>query len=893
MQKKIKDIFLRNSKSDMSIRERMFRLLIVVGGIAVVLATLECAIVLSNPVAEIHMVVLDIVVAIAIVLTYKFRKVELAETLVGITITAVTLPSMFFSGGGIDSGMAVWFILGFVYSFLLFTGRKLLFFVILNLAVDVAVYGIAYLHPEYVVPIGGEYAIYTDSLFSMMMVGVFCGILIYFQIYLYEKESEMVKKQSEELKKANRVQNSFFTNMSHEIRTPINSIIGLNEMILRKSEDPEVCGYARDIQTSSKLLLDLINDILDMSKLKQNKMEIVEVEYRPEEVFRDVVEMLQIRVAEKRLDFRVHVDNQLPSVLYGDARHLEQIMINILTNAVKYTNDGKVMLNVESEPAGEGSVQLRIEVKDTGIGIRKEDLDHLYDSFRRMDMEKNNNVEGSGLGLSITKQLVNLMEGEIKVDSVYTKGSTFTVTVKQKVIDSTPIGEINLFRGESKGTKDYYEHTFESPEARILLVDDNEMNALVIGRLLQDTKVQVDVVKSGAECIAMTKKKFYHVILMDYMMPDMDGGDTLKIVRRQENGLCNETPVILLTANSAADANRISEVFGFDSFLEKPIRSDKLESEILRFLPEDIVEFRRMEVTEEAEEYPLLKNRKKRLLITTDCVCDLPEYILEKYDIRVMYLYIRMGEARFADTKEIDSDCLIQLLGDPNVTIRTDGVSVGEYEDFFADALTEAENVLHISMASRSGKTYEAAVAAARGFDHVQVIDSGQVSSGQGLLVMKAAQMQYAGHGIEDICSELDRLKRRVVSRFVLADVNDFYQSGYTGKGAAGFMNMLAAHPIVAMHRSRMQFQGFLLGDLKKAWKRYLRRLMRNKRQIDSEIIFVAYVGLSYQQQEYLRELIEQNSDFEQVVFHKASFSSACNTGLYTIGVAFLKKGGD
>lgn len=893
MQKKIRDVLLQNSKPDMSIRERMFRLLIIIGGITVVLATLECAIVLSDPIAEIPMIFLGIVVAIGIVLTYRYRKVELAETIVGITIIVATLPSMFFSSGGPNGGVGIWFILGFVYSFLLFTGKKLLFFVVLNLVMDVVVYGIAFQHPEYVISIEGEYSVYVDSLFSLIGVGIFCGILICFQIYLYEKESDMVKKQSEELETASRVQNAFFTNMSHEIRTPINSIIGLNEMILRNSKDPEISGYARDIQSSSKMLLDLVNDILDMSKLKQKKMEIVEVEYRPEDIFRDVVEMLQVRMVEKHLDFCVNVDNQLPSVLYGDARHLEQIMINILTNAVKYTNEGRVVLNIESEPVDEDSVRLRIEVKDTGIGIRKEDLDRLYDSFQRVDMEKNINVEGSGLGLSITKQLVDLMDGEIKVDSIYTKGSTFTITVKQKIVNNSPIGEVNLLRSKAKETGAYYEHTFESPEARILLVDDNDMNALVISQLLRDTKVQVDVAKSGAECIAMTKKKFYHVVLMDYMMPDMDGVDTLKIIRKQENGLCNETPVILLTANSAMDANRMSEAFGFDSFLEKPIRSDKLESEILRFLPEDIIEFRRMVVKEETEEYPLLRNRKKRLLITTDCVCDLPERILDKYDIRVIYLYIKMGEARFADTKEIDSDSLIQLLEDPNISLRADSASVGEYEDFFAEALAEAENVLHISMAARSGKTYEAAVAAARGFDHVQVIDSGQISSGQGLLVMKAAQMQYAGYGIETICSELERLKQHVVSQFVLPDVNDFYKNGYTGEAAAKLLNLLNAHPVVSGHRSKMQIHGMLLGDLDKAWKRCLHRLLRNKRQIDPEIIFVAYVGLSYQQQEYLRKLIEQNFEFKQIVFHKASFSSSCNSGLYTIGVAFLKKGGN
>ena len=383
------------------------------------------------------------------------------------------------------------------------------------------------------------------------------------------------------------------------------------------------------------------------------------------------------RSKEKKLEFLLDIDENLPSVLLGDMKRISQVALNILTNAAKYTQEGSVTLSVQMDAAAEENGLLKITVTDTGIGIRKEDLEHIYDSFLRADARKNRKVEGSGLGLSITKQLVDLMDGEITVDSIYTKGSVFTVSLPQKIVDRTPIGYVKFLSGTREKT-DEYRRSFEAPEARILLVDDNPMNALVESRLLKETKIEIDLAENGAQCLEMTKRKFYHVILMDYMMPEMDGIQTMRRMRRQENGLCRDSAVIVLSANTEAEFRSQCLEEGFDDYLEKPIQGTVLETAILKFLPEDIIEYRLLKTVEgEGDEIQRISRHKKRkVCITTDCVSDLPGKLIDQYDIGMIYLYIKTESGRFADILEISSDNLIQYMTETTSSAVSDDISV-------------------------------------------------------------------------------------------------------------------------------------------------------------------------------------------------------------------------
>jgi DegV family protein with EDD domain len=378
---------------------------------------------------------------------------------------------------------------------------------------------------------------------------------------------------------------------------------------------------------------------------------------------------------------------------------------------------------------------------------------------------------------------------------------------------------------------------------------------------------------------------------MDYMMPDMNGAEVLREIRRQPNGLCRDCPVILLTANSAQDASRIVKDAGFDQFIEKPIKVDLLEQELLKFLPDTLVE-QRSEAPDDDGEESLFEafSRRKHLCITSDSVSDLPRTLLDRLDIKVVSLYIRTNKGRFADTREIDSDNMQQYMTDKNSYARADSLSMEEYEQFYADRLTEAENVIHISMAERSGRSYGVAVAAATGFDHVHVIDSGHISCGEGLLALYAAQLVRDGLDTDEVIEKVNSFKTRIRTHFMMPNANVFYQNGYTNRLTAKLVESLHAHPSLTMRRSRITINGIFFGSLTSAWRRFIRVSLMNKASIDTSIVYITYTNLTAQQLEFIRKEILKQVPFAQVIMQKTSFSTACNAGVKTMGFSYLKK---
>lgn len=874
---------------ELELRERTFRIIILVGSVLALLGLIESMPLLDEKSFVIAIFVLLAVFGAAFLATFKYRRIDLASMILGVLIIVIIFPIMFFLNGGLESGATVWFSLGLLYVFMMFTGKKLVFFTILSIIMDIATYTYGYQHPELIVPLDSTNAVYLDSLFSVLAVGFAGGVMIKVQMKLFSIESSIARKQQEELERVSASKNSFFASMSHEIRTPINTIVGLNEMILRESNEKETREYAHSIQGASKMLLNLVNDILDLSQLEMKKMEIVPMQYRVEELFGNLIDMIQVRLKEKKLAFQLDIDENIPAVLYGDMKRINQVILNILTNAAKYTEKGSVTFSAHAEPMEGDKFILTISVEDTGIGIRKEDLEYIYDSFQRVDIRKNQKVEGSGLGLAITKQLVDMMDGEITVDSIYMKGSTFTVRLPQKVIDKTPIGDVR-FLSRNLEDEERYNRSFEAPEARILIVDDNYMNSLVEQKLLQETKVQVDVARNGAECLEMTKRKYYHVILMDYMMPEMDGMQTLKQLRRQENGLCRDSAVIVLSANSAAESGADYLEDGFDGYLEKPIQGAALEAEILKFLPEDIIEYR-MQPGVSAEETEITRvshKKRKKVYITTDCISDLSEELLEKYDIGVIHVYVRTKTGRFVDTLEISSDSLNQYMTDITSNAVTESVSVSECEEFFAEALAHAEQVVHISMAKHIGESYGTAVTAAQCFDHVCVIDSGQISCGQALVVLFAGQMALEGYTAEQICERVEKIKKQVICHYIMPSANLFYQHGRLGKIIARACMMFKLHPTMKMVQSDTTIVGVRGGRLENAWKRFIRfHLSHRRRKIHPGIVYISHASCSVEQQEMIRREVLKWVPFEQVIIQRTSVSIACNSGIGTFGLGY------
>ena len=384
--------------------------------------------------------------------------------------------------------------------------------------------------------------------------------------------------------KANNAKSDFLASMSHEIRTPINAILGMNEIAIRECKDEAIIPYLNDVAHASNNLLFIINDILDFSKIEAGKIEIVEYEYELARLIKDVRDLVGVKIREKKLDFKLTVDENLPRKLMGDENRIRQVLINILNNAVKYTPEGGVSFEVKLAADCGDDFAMTFVVKDTGIGIKEENIDAIFDSFSRVDSKKNKSIEGTGLGLAITKSLVNLMGGTIKVSSVYGQGSTFEITIPQVIVDSTPIGTfeevVKAGRGKSEDAKEH----IDASNVKILVIDDNKVNLTVAKGLLKATKAIVDTGKSGEECLDMIRKSHYDIILVDHMMPGMDGIETLKRAKELEDNLCKDSVYISLTANAISGVREMYLEAGFDDYISKPIQPAELERTLAKYI---------------------------------------------------------------------------------------------------------------------------------------------------------------------------------------------------------------------------------------------------------------------------------------------------------------------
>jgi signal transduction histidine kinase/DNA-binding NarL/FixJ family response regulator len=419
-----------------------------------------------------------------------------------------------------------------------------------------------------------------------------------------KRERDELLDASERALAASEAKSSFLSNMSHEIRTPINAVLGMNEMILRECDDNNILAYSESIKTAGTTLLGLVNDILDFSKIEAGKMEIIPVDYDLSSVINDLVNMIQTKADDKDLKLILKINSVIPKYLHGDEIRIKQVITNILTNAVKYTEEGSVTLSINYEKIADeaDSIMLNVCVKDTGIGIKPEDMEKLFSEFDRIEEERNRNVEGTGLGMSITKRLLEMMGSSLEVESIYELGSKFSFRLKQTVVKWEEIGDYEASYKASLEKHAKYRESFRAPEAQILVVDDNEMNLTVFKNLLKQTGVKIDTASSGDEGLVYAYDKKYDMIFLDHMMPEKDGIETLHELRSRPKDPNLNTPAICLTANAISGAREKYMEAGFDDYLTKPIDCEKLEQMLIRYLPEDKVKHVREDIREDMKE---------------------------------------------------------------------------------------------------------------------------------------------------------------------------------------------------------------------------------------------------------------------------------------------------
>lgn len=522
---------------------------------------------------------LIVVVGISLWIANVKKKPTAAATVITSVANMVLFPMMYFTGGGLKSGMPVWVLLGLIFTWLTLEGKRCAFMYIINMMAAVSCMLLEMWYPELVMPIESRNTAYIDMIQSMVIVTCIFGGIFKYQTYVYEKQRKQILK-------ANAAKSEFLANMSHELRTPINAILGYNEMLMRETRESQTAGYAANVRLAGRNLLSLVSTILDFTDMEKENLQLTEAPYYLKEVLQDALSFAEYGTESKGLELRIRIDEQLPQELVGDVARMKQILDNLISNAIKYTQEGYIEICFDWENVDAEHGKLRIAIKDSGIGMKPEDVKRISESFIRFDKEKTGNIQGIGLGLTIVTRLLNVMNSSLDVESMPGAGSCFSFCLEQKIVNATPIGKLET--REKFDLLEKPEESWRAPMAKALLVEDNPMNLDVLTGMLRETGLQMDTAVNGAEALKKMRENQYHIILMDHMMPIMDGVEALH--RMREEGLCEGVPVLVLTANAVGDAREQYLQEGFDEYLSKPIVYGQLLTKLRQFLPGELLQ---------------------------------------------------------------------------------------------------------------------------------------------------------------------------------------------------------------------------------------------------------------------------------------------------------------
>lgn len=581
-----------------SIEARVSFMFVSIGIIASIFGVLLCIAVGAEWIATVAVVLISVVTALTTLMAQTRTSLNRVRNTI-VILLMVVMPIIYCGAGGMNSGCPAWLIYSLLFITLACKGTMLIVCLSISMIVDIALFILDFVGVPFIHHLENDTNRFVSISGSCFLVAVAIIITVIFYKQMYNQERIFLEEKSEELERANEFERDFLATMSHELRTPINAIIGFNELILNESEDDQIVSYSEDVKNSSIFLLSLINDILDYSKIEAGKMTLVKDSYSVEDMISRCYNVVANRAEDNGLQLVVKADPSLPSMLYGDENRISQIIINLLTNAIKYTEDGVVSFsissldsNITTNDSGNKVCRLYILITDTGIGIEKDNIDLIFNSFKRVNNIKNKQIEGTGLGLAIVKSLLELMDGSINVESVVGVGSKFMVTIDQPIVEASPIGQMEFSlkkRGErvSKSRQAPIPTNVPAPKPAeddgkptVLAVDDTDTNLRVIKMLLKNEPYKVVTVNNGADAVDLANNNDYAVILMDIMMPKMSGVEALEKIRIKKPNV----PIIALTADAVTGAREEYLRKGFNDYLTKPVNSEKLKYTISKYL---------------------------------------------------------------------------------------------------------------------------------------------------------------------------------------------------------------------------------------------------------------------------------------------------------------------
>jgi signal transduction histidine kinase/CheY-like chemotaxis protein len=587
--KKVKRFISRYFFSDaLPLEGRIFNLVLGFGIVACLGAMIARIFEKVAPIVIMAVGAMILVIVITFLICNKFRSYHLGIWAALVLVCDILFPLVFFANAGVESGIAGYFVLTIALIFLLLRGRECAVMLASHLIIVLGCYLAQWFYPDLITPFSAKIQQYVDHVQIILISGVFIGLVIKYQGRIYEEEKNKAEA-------ATRVKGNFLANVSHELRTPLNAVIGLGELELRKDLPKDTYANLEKIHSSGMVLLNIINDLLDVSKIESGRFQLVPVNYRVAALISDTVNINMVRLENKPVVFRLKVNEELPATLFGDELRIRQILNNLLSNAFKYTREGAITLDVDfvrDDDSGK-NIFLICRVEDTGIGIRREDLGNLFSAYNQLDIMNNRRIEGTGLGLSICKNLVEMMDGDIAVESEYGKGSVFTIRIRQAAVDASPIG-----RDTRESLEQFHYRTaihrerrkqprVKMPYARVLVVDDVATNVDVAKGMMLPYGLTIDCAGSGREAVELVRegKVRYNAIFMDQMMPEMDGLEAVRIIRREIGTEYAKTvPIIALTANAIIGADAVFLEQGFQDYLSKPIDMSKLDACLNRWV---------------------------------------------------------------------------------------------------------------------------------------------------------------------------------------------------------------------------------------------------------------------------------------------------------------------